>query len=81
MKSGRVSFTVLGFGLWLSALAGGIDRLIVEIVEYMSDALTAGGAAARGPRGDGTRQHTRNRRTHRRVTHNEKRYHSGILAI
>lgn len=36
----------------------------------------------RGPRGDGgsSRQHTRNRRTHRRVTHNEKRYHSGIYA-
>ncbi|OWR50493.1 disco-interacting protein 2 B-A [Danaus plexippus plexippus] len=40
----------------------------------------AGNPPIRGPRGDGgsSRQHTRNRRTHRRVTHNEKRYHSGI---
>ncbi|CAH1647452.1 unnamed protein product [Spodoptera littoralis] len=39
-----------------------------------------GSQPPRGPRGDGgsSRQHTRNRRTHRRVTHNEKRYHSGI---
>ncbi|CAK1554626.1 unnamed protein product [Leptosia nina] len=41
----------------------------------------AGVLLPRGPRGDGgaSRQQTRNRRTHRRVTHNEKRYHSGIF--
>ncbi|XP_013149453.1 PREDICTED: disco-interacting protein 2 [Papilio polytes] len=40
----------------------------------------AGIQAVRGPRGDGggSRQLTRNRRTHRRVTHNEKRYHSEV---
>ncbi|XP_035437494.1 disco-interacting protein 2 isoform X15 [Spodoptera frugiperda] len=39
-----------------------------------------GSQPPRGPRGDGgsSRQHTRNRRTHRRVTHNEKRYHSEV---
>ncbi|CAH2035035.1 unnamed protein product, partial [Iphiclides podalirius] len=43
----------------------------------------AGNQAVRGPRGDGGsgRQHTRNRRTHRRVTHNEKRYHSGDALV
>lgn len=36
-----------------------------------------GGGSGGGP-GGGNKQHTRARRTQRRVTHNEKRYHSGI---
>ncbi|XP_026314475.1 disco-interacting protein 2 isoform X3 [Hyposmocoma kahamanoa] len=51
-------------------------RLLAPYVQQQPP--QAGGAAARGPRGDGSRQHTRNRRTHRRVTHNEKRYHSEV---
>ncbi|XP_032527884.1 disco-interacting protein 2 isoform X2 [Danaus plexippus] len=45
---------------------------------YIAQHQPQGNPPIRGPRGDGgsSRQHTRNRRTHRRVTHNEKRYHS-----
>lgn len=56
---------------------------MVQFLPYMNIGntyYTTGNQPPRGPRGDGatSRQHTRNRRTHRRVTHNEKRYHSGI---
>lgn len=37
-----------------------------------------GGNGGSGGGGGAVKQHTRARRTQRRVTHNEKRYHSGI---
>ncbi|VVC99775.1 unnamed protein product [Leptidea sinapis] len=50
------------------------------LAPFIAQQQSQGMQYQRGPRGDGgsSRQHTRNRRTHRRVTHNEKRYHSEV---